>query len=199
MPVMKRFLVTAALFIVAACTTPAPPRPAMQALSVAGDFGFSDRTIDADTIEVTYRGAAVRISARNPRGDSRVEAEKAKVRDLALLHAARLAQERGIAALRIVSEKTDSDIDVQSYPQCRPSPFWGYPGISHYGGYYGYHPGFGYGWPGYDCWDNRWAKARAVAILTIDLVAVPAAGDGSLSAAGTITRLEKTYAGATYP
>lgn len=170
----------------------------MQALSVAGNFGFSDRNVDGDTIEVTYRGAEVKVSARNPRADSRVTAEREKVHDLALLRAARIAQERGIAALRIVTEKSDTDIDVQSYPRCRPAPFWGYPGFGYYG--YGYRHGYGYGWPEpYICTENRWASAKAISTITVDLVAQPVAGDQSLSAVETIARLEKIYAGATYP
>ena len=169
----------------------------MQALSVAGNFGFSERNIDADTVEITYRGAAVSVSARNPRGDSRVIAEKEKVRDLALLRAAQVAKERGIAALRIVSERSDTDVDARSYPRCRPAPFWGYPGFGYYGYRYGY--GYGYGWPNdFYCTQTRWAKARAVSVLTVDLVAAPVAGDQSLNAAETIARLEKIYAGATY-
>lgn len=167
----------------------------MQALSAAGNFGFSERNVDADTIEVTYRGAEVKVSARNPRGDSRVMAEKEKVRDLALLRAAQVAKERGVPALRVVSEKSDMDIDVQSYPRCRPAPFWGYPGF----GYYGHRYGYGYGWPyDYYCTETRWATARAIAVLTVDLVTSPATGDQSLNAAETIARLEKIYAGATY-
>ncbi|WP_374313306.1 hypothetical protein [Dongia sp.] len=178
----------------AACTTPPPPRPAMQALSAAGNFGFMDRVVDADTIEVTYLGAEVRVSASNPRGDTRVAAEKEKVRDLAVLRAARMAQERGIVALRIVTEKTDSDINVQSYPHCRPAPFWGYPGF----GYYGHRHGY-YGWPDdYICSERRWATARAKSIIIVDFVAAPVAGDLSVSTAETVTRLEKIYAGATY-
>lgn len=189
-----------AVLVVAGCANPAPPRPAMQALIVAGDFGFSDRQVDTDTIEVTYRGASVSVSARNPRADSRVAAEKEKVHDLALLRAARIAQERGVSALKIVGEKTDSDIDVQSYPHCRPAPFWGYPGFGYYGYRHGYGLGYGYGWPYNDyCSEYRSAKVRAVSVLTVDLIAKPALGDQSVAAADTIARLEKIYAAATYP
>ncbi len=201
-------LATAAL-VLAACTTPAPPRPAMQPLSVAGNFGFSDRNVDDDTVEVTYRGAEVTVSSRTPREDARISAEKEKVHDLALLRAARIAQERGIPAIRIVSEKTDSDVDVQSYPRCRAAPFWGapgfwgYPGYGYgYGGYgYGYrhHRGY-YGWPDdYACSETRSAKGKATSVLTVDLVKAPAASDAVLSTAETITRLEKIYATSTYP
>ena len=172
----------------------------MQALVAAGDFGFSDRQVDSDTIEVTYRGAAVAVSARNPRADFRVAAEKEKVHDLALLRAARIAQERGIPALKVVGDKTDSDIDVQSYPRCRPAPFWGYPGFGYYGYRHGYGLGYGYGWPYNDyCSEYRSAKVRAVSVLTVDLIAMPVPGDQSVAASDTIARLEKTYAGATYP
>ena len=178
----------------AACTTPLPPRPAMQALSAAGNFGFSERTIDSDTIEVTYRGATVRVSANNPRSDPRVAEENERVRDLALLRAAQIAQERGVPALHIATETTDSDIDAQSRPNCRPAPFWGYPRY----GYYGYNHGF-YGWPDdFICSERRWATAKANSILTVDLVSQPVPGDQSLSVAETIARLEKIYAGATY-
>jgi len=173
----------------------------MQPLSVAGDFGFSDRDVDADTVEITYHGAEVKLSASNPRGDARISSEKDKVHDLALLRAARIAQERGAPAFRVVSEKTDSDIDVQSYPRCAAAPFWG-PGFGYYGHRHAYGYGYGgYGWPyyGYPCSERRWASGKAVSVLTVDLVSKPAAGDQSLGTAETIAKLEKIYSGATYP
>lgn len=172
----------------------------MQPLSVAGNFGFSDRDIDADTIEVTYRGADVQISAREPRADSRVIAEKEKVHDLALLRAAQIAQERGVKNFRVVSEKTDSDVDVRSYPRCRAAPYWG-PGFWG-GGYYGYRRSYGgyYGWPGpdYMCSENRRATGNAVAVLVVDLVGQPSANEQVLKTDETVTRLQKIYAGSTY-
>lgn len=184
----------------AACTTPAPPRPALQPLAIAGNFGYTDRKIDPDTIEVTYRGAEVRVNSRNSRNDSRVAAEKVKVRDLALLHGAKLAKEQGAVAVRIVNEKVDSDIDVRSRPSCRPGPFFG--GFGYGYGYwphrYGYYGG---GWPGYyDCYERRWAKTKVMATLTLDLLPAPDASDASVEPVATaIDRLEKIYAGATYP
>ena len=196
---MMRFLSAiafSAAMLLAGCTTPAPPRPAMQPLSVAGNFGFSEKDIDSDTIEVTYRGAAIQISAREPRADSRVIAEKEKVHDLALLRAGQIAQERGVKAIRVVSEKTDSDIDVQSYPRCRPAPFWGYPGFG-YG--YGHRYSGYYGWPNdYMCSENRSARGKAVSVLTIDLVREPTSTDTVLQVDETVSRLQRTYANSTY-
>ncbi len=195
---VRIILLACAALAVAACATPEPPRPAMQALAVAGNFGFSDRVIDEDTVEVTYRGAKIKISPSAPRTDSRILAEKEKVHDLALLRAARIAQERGVPALRVVAEKTDSDVDVRSYPRCRPAPFWGYPAFGYGYGYYGYRPY--YGWPGdYYCSENRSASGKAISVLTVDLIAKPDPSAPTLSTAETIDRLEKKYAGVTYP
>ncbi|WP_374375545.1 hypothetical protein [Dongia sp.] len=201
---LSKLLAVLALGVgLSACAASTPPRPAMQPLAVAGNFGFTDRKIDADTIEVTYRGAEVSVNSRNARNDTRLEAEKLKVRDLALLHGAKLAKEQGAASVRVASERVDSDVDVNSQPRCRPSPFWGPPGFwghGYYGhGYYGH--GY-YGWPGpyYDCYESRWAKARATAVLTLDLLPADAPKDETAQPVGpTIERLEKTYAGATYP
>lgn len=198
----KILLLAPLILAVAACTTvpPPPPRPAMQPLSVAGNFGFSERDIDADTVEVTYRGAEVPISTRAPRTDPRVTAEKEKVRGLALLRAARIAQERGASSLRIASENTDSDIDVRSHPRCRVAPLWSRNGF--WGPGFGYGLGYRnyYGWSDdYICTETRTARARATAVLVVDLIADPKSGPLSLSALETIARLEKMYAGATYP
>ncbi|MBK8157782.1 MAG: hypothetical protein IPK59_02970 [Rhodospirillaceae bacterium] len=194
-PDLRPILLVVAAIAAAGCSTPAPPRPAMQPLAVAGSFGFSERDVDSDTIEVTYRGAEIRISSQNPRGDSRILAEKEKVHDLALLRAARIARERGMPVFRIVTEKTDSDVDVRSHPRCRPAPFWGYPA---YGYGFGYRPY--YGWPSdYYCSENRTATSRAISVLTVDLIAVSEGTAPLMSTAETITRLEKIYAGTTYP
>lgn len=204
---MKRrkgsWIVLLVAFTIASCGTPAPPRPVMQPLSVAGNFGFSERDVDADTVEVTYRGAEIQVSSRTPRADSRVIAEKQKVRDLALLRAAQIAQERGIASIQVVSEMTDSDIDVQSYPRCRPAPFWGAPGFWGYG-YPPYRYGYGYrnfyGWPDdYTCSDSRRARGKATAVVIVDLIAHPEPAGQALSTADTIARLERLYANSTYP
>jgi hypothetical protein len=195
---LRLFAILGLVAALAACSTPRPPRPAMQPLAVAGDFGFSDRKIDDDTIEVIYRGAQISVNSRDARNDTRLEAEKLKVRDLALLRAARLAQERGFSQFKVVNERLDSDTDVRSRPRCHPSPFWG----SYWGhpGYYGYRNYYGWPGPAYDCYESRWAKGRAIATLTIDLLPPGAAPDPAAEpVADTITRLEKTYAGVTYP
>jgi hypothetical protein len=46
-----------------ACTTPAPPKPAMVPLGQTGDFGYRANDLDPSRIEVTYIGAAVKVPA----------------------------------------------------------------------------------------------------------------------------------------
>ena len=64
-------------------------------------FTASDRTV-IYLGEVTYRGEAVRVSASNPRDDSRTQAEQDKAHDLALWRAAQIAQtDRQIRAAQL--------------------------------------------------------------------------------------------------
>src|SRR3954471_5588013 len=121
---MLRVLAAVLLISLAACATPAP-KPAMVALGTGGgDFGYSSKDLGPDRIEVTYRGAAVSVSASNPRDDSRTKAEQDKAHDLALWRAVQIAQERGKAGLKIENENRDSDVEVQRRSYYRPSPFY---------------------------------------------------------------------------
>jgi hypothetical protein len=63
-------------FLLSACATPEPPKPAMAPFGVNGDFGYSERDLGTDAaghsrIEVTYRGESVKVDPRNPRDDFR--------------------------------------------------------------------------------------------------------------------------------
>src|SRR5262249_46505926 len=96
----------------AACTTPPPPKPAMVPLGQTGDFGYSDRDLGQDRIEVTYTGSTIPASPQAGRADSRVRAEQAKIHDLALWRAAQIADQRGMAAMKIENETRDTDLQV---------------------------------------------------------------------------------------
>jgi hypothetical protein len=119
-----RFLAAALLAAaVGACATP-PPKPAMVPLGQTGDFGYSERDLGPDRIEVTYTGATIPVSASQGRNDSRVTAELAKIHDLAVWRAAQIADQRGMAAMRIENETRDSNVNVtQQYVQ-HYSPFY---------------------------------------------------------------------------
>src|SRR5688572_16554982 len=117
MPTMKRRtgsvakLLAAAFLatLVAACAAP-PPKPAMVPLGQTGDFGYSERDVGTDRIEVTYTGSNVRVSSSQGKEDSRLVAERAKTRDLAIWRAAQIADQRGMAAMRTDDEARDTAV-----------------------------------------------------------------------------------------
>jgi hypothetical protein len=202
---MLRVLTAVLLISLAACATPAPPRPAMVALGTSGDFGYSSKDLGPDRVEVTYRGDAVPVEVSNPREDARTKMELDKAHDLALWRAAQIAQERGQAAFKIDDERRNSDVEVQRRTYYRPSPFYDpfwdpyddpfYPGRRHrpflYGGYGGPFP--------YTQQQVRSATARAEITLTVTLYPEfdPKAAD-VLSTADTLAKLQATRAGAVY-
>jgi len=86
-PVAKLFAAALLATLVAACAAPVP-KPAMVPLGQTGDFGYSERDVGTDRIEVTYTGSNIRVSSTEGRDDSRLVAEREKTRDLAIWRAA---------------------------------------------------------------------------------------------------------------
>lgn len=201
---MLRVLAAVLLISLAACATPAPPKPAMVALGTGGgDFGYTSKDLDSDRIEVTYRGEAVSVSASNPRDDSRTKAEQDKAHDLALWRAAQIAQERGKAGLKVESENRDSDIEVQRRSTYRPNPFydpfWG-PYDDPFWPRHGYYrrPFLYDDWP-YSYQQLQTATARAEIKLTVRLYPeYDPKVDGMLSTAETLSKLQAARSGAVY-
>ncbi|HEV8391146.1 MAG TPA: hypothetical protein VGQ35_14950 [Dongiaceae bacterium] len=190
-------LVMAAL--AAACATPVP-KPAMVPLGQTGDFGYSERDVGQDRIEVTYTGSNIRVSSSQGKDDSRVKAEQAKIHDLALWRAAQIADQRGMAAMKIENEARNTDVEitrqyVQSYP-----PFG-------YGPYYPYYwrrhgfccgPSWFYDDP-YYYQPVRRANAQSIATLTVQLLKQYDPADKTqLPVKETLTNLQSARAGAAY-
>lgn len=185
-----------------ACTTPAPPKPAMVPLGQTGDFGYSANDLAADRIEVTYTGAAVKVPTDANRSDPRVQAELAKTRDLALWRAAQIADERGMAAMKIEKENSDTDVQVTRQYVARPYPFA-------YGGYccgyahrhYGYYGGGPWWFNDYPYYYQpvRRAAGRVTTTLTVQLFKVRNLDDSTqLSVADTLKSLQTQRTGAVY-
>jgi hypothetical protein len=202
MPTMKRRtgsvakLLAAAFLatLVAACAAP-PPKPAMVPLGQTGDFGYSERDVGTDRIEVTYTGSNVRVSSSQGKEDSRLVAERAKTRDLAIWRAAQIADQRGMAAMKIESEARDTDVQV----------------TRDYG--YGYAPYYPYRYRRYGYWGRpswfyddpfyyqpvRRAYGQAVTTLTVQLLKQYDPSDKTqLSVKETLTRLQSARSGAAY-
>jgi hypothetical protein len=181
--------------LLAGCTTPPPPRPAMVPLGQTGDFGYSERDLGDNRIEVTYTGATIPVSSRAGRDDARVKAELAKIHDLALWRAAQIADQRGMAAMKIENETRDTDLQVtQQYVQ-RVSPF--YDPFWHHR-----HYCCGPGWFDDDPYyyqPVRRADAQAVTTLTVQLLKQYDPHDArQLPVKDTLTRLQSARAGAVY-
>lgn len=194
-------VVTLAAAGLGGCTTPPPPKPAMVPVGQTGDFGYSAHDLDGDRIEVTYTGAAVKVPSGADRTDAAVQAELAKTRDLALWRAAQIADERGMAALKIEKETRDTDINVTRQLVARPAPFyapyhWGPYGHRYYG-YYGY-PGWFYDDPFYYRTVRR-AAGRVTTTLTVQLFKTRNPDDATqLSVADTLAKLKAERSGAVY-
>jgi hypothetical protein len=197
--ILALFVVLAACSL-GACTTPAPPKPAMVPIGQTGDFGYSMHDLDANRIEVTYTGAAVRVPTDADRDDAAVRAELAKTHDLALWRAAQIADERGMEALKIEKETRDTDINVSRQVVARPAPFyrpyhWGPYGYRY--GYYGY-PGWFYDDPYYYRTVRR-AAGRVTTTLTVQLLKTRDPNDAAqLSVPDTLAKLKTERSGAVY-
>jgi hypothetical protein len=178
--------------LAAACTAPVP-KPAMVPLGQTGDFGYSERDVGTDRIEVTYTGSTIRVSSS---ADSRLVAERAKTRDLAIWRAAQIADQRGMAAMKIENEERDTGLQVT----------WDYYGH----GYGSYYP---YGWRRYGYWGSpswfyddpyyyqpvRRAYGQSVTTLTLQLLNLYDPNDAAqLPVKETLTRLQSARSGAAY-
>lgn len=201
---MRVFLLSL-LLALAACTTPAPPKPAMVPLGTTGDFGYSSKELGPDRIEVTYRGAPVAVSVSDPRDDSRARAEVDKTHDLALWRVAQIASERGKGGFKIENENRDSDIVVQNRTYHRPNPFYD-PFFTPYNDpfwpryrrpYYPYYDD-DLDWP-YRIERVRSATARAKITLVVTLYqSFDPKVAGMQSTAETLSKLKAARSGAVY-
>lgn len=193
----RLFAAVIAAALTTACATP-PPKPAMVPLGQTGEFGYSARDLGQDRIEVTYTGADIRVSSSAGRDDARVKAEQAKTHDLALWRAAQIADQRGMAAMRIENETRDTDVEVTRQYVQRLAPF-GY-GHPFYWRRHGYccGPGLFYDDPFY-YQPVRRAEAQAVTTLTVQLLEQYDRNDTTqLPVKETLARLQSTRAGAVY-
>jgi hypothetical protein len=185
--------------LVAACATPAP-KPAMVPLGQIGDFGYSERDLGQDRIEVTYTGSNIRVSSSQGKNDSRVTAEQAKIRDLALWRAAQIADQRGKAAMKIVNETRDTDVQVTRQYVQSIAPFRPYHGYPYYWRRHGYccGPSWFYDDPFYYRPVNR-ANAQSVTTLSVQLLHEYDPNDkAQLPVKETLARLSTARAGAAY-
>lgn len=175
----------------AACSQKPMP-PLMSPISQVTDFGYSNRDLAGDRIEVVYLGPSYRVSTWRSSRQEAVDQAKAQAEELATWRAAQVALARSKPAFEVVDRHTNVQVDVRDYYD--PYPM-GWPG------YYGYYP---YRWaraPYYPVWPgytrNRDAHAQAEAKLTVQLL--DKAKPGALDAKETVDRLSQKYGPAAVP
>jgi hypothetical protein len=177
----------------------APPRPAMVAFGSVGDFGYSETRLADDRYQVRYVEPRLRVSTNKTERDTAIAAAKQRSYDLALWRAAQLAVDRGFAALSVVQDRRDADVDVTTRRVYGASPFVGFgyygsPGWDH-GPWFPYH----YGYPYYPYYPYERASASARVSVMLQVRFLRTAGDGAVDAAATIETMQRRYAGATFP
>lgn len=174
-------LMAALVGALAACQSAAPQPPLLSSLDQAKRYGYADRTLGPDRLEVAYFGPRRVLTSFSPNpSDAETQPARAEAADLATWHAADVALGRGFKGFRIV----DRDIHVDSAPGAfsfgsgmDPVPTWRYPG------------GFIYGPQFYAAPANAYVQVRAT--LTVELRNELTPGD--YDAAATIERLRAAY------
>lgn len=198
-----RPLLIASLLIVAGCAAKPPPTvPAMAALGVTGDYGYSETALAPDLYTVAFVSPSLSAHGDPAQGYG-LDGEKQRVAALARWRAAQLAQEKGYAAFRVENESRDADVHVENPPgpppyvsapmrttmsgtpcrwDCdRPIGYWGDPYFN----------------PVYDEWYRRGhSSGRVTATLTVRML--PALVPGAEDAAQTEARLRAAYAAAVF-
>jgi len=173
----------------------------MVPLGSSGDFGYAQRDLAPDRVEVSYRGDAVPVSAAVPRDDPRSKAQLDLAHDLALWRAAQIAAERGKAGLKIEIENRDSDVVVQQRNYYRASPY-NDPVFDPYDDPFwpGYRRPFDHGFgPQYRFEQVRTATTRAIVSLTVTLFqGFDPKVEGMFPVSDILARMQAVRSGAVY-
>jgi len=163
----------------------------MVPLGSRGDYGYTENTLSADSIEVTYQGPPIGVSAHAPRSDSRLKTEEVRIYNLTLLRAAQIAATRSMPGFQLLHTEYNHEFYIESHVV--PSMFYHY---GYYGGwhrrsdgYYRYRPF----WFNDNYAIHRYAKARVLVKLTIKLLSQTdkAANSPFYDTRETLTRLDK--------
>jgi hypothetical protein len=194
--------------LLAACSTPSPPQPAMVPMGPSGNYGYSEVMLQPDHYQVSYLTPPIKVSIDRTDRESEIAAAKTKTHDLALWRAAQLGREKGFSALKITDEHTDTNVNTNVQRSYQPS-FYGYYGYGYqrrypggfgpvpwfpgdYPGYYPYDYGPGYG----DYYERRRSSVNVDSRLDVQFF--KAIQDDAQSIDTVIDDMTKKYAQATW-
>ena len=157
--------------------------PLLSPLEQAKRYGYSERELAPDRVEVSYQGPRHTLPTGSPTvPEAQVAPVRAEALDLATWRAAALALARGFTGLRVVERQSFVDARPDFLYDAGPWPTWRYTALV-------------YGAPGYAGALAVYVQARAT--ITVQLVATPQGDD--LDAAETIARLRAAHPGAEGP
>ena len=172
--------------VLAACSqTPRPPL--MSPIAQVVDYGYADRDLGNDRVEVTYLGPSYRVSTWRSSRQEAVDQARAQAEELATWRAAQVALARGKPAFDIVDRRSNVEVDIRQHYD--PYPFgWAPYGYSHYPYYWARAP-FYSPWPAFGSYRDAYAQAEAA--LTVRLL--DEVQPGALDARETANRLTSKY------
>lgn len=174
------FSVAAAALLLSACGT-AELRPLMTSWNAGVGFGYSEKRLDDDRIEVRYVTPFIRTALDAKKHGDKADRLRELAYELGLWRAAQLAIDGKRATFAVESRK--DEIDVESYDET--------PRVQRYGLA---HPQGGYRFiqtPSPE-FRSAWMQARAVLIITLK----GKADKGDLDARATADRMATKHAGA---
>lgn len=107
--------------LLAGCAAAPPPaKPLMSPLADARTFGYSERSVASDRVEVTYLAPTRRVSLDRTERTAEIAGARRLAEDLALWRAAQVAIARKAAAFRVVDRRSDANLllreQLEGYP-----------------------------------------------------------------------------------
>ncbi|MDH3232389.1 MAG: hypothetical protein OEQ29_02605 [Alphaproteobacteria bacterium] len=183
------------VFIAGCAGAPPPAPPLMSPLSEAKYFGYSERTVGPDQIEVTYLAPARRVALDRAKRAADIARARELAEDIALWRAAQVAMTRKARAFRVLNRRSDANLELREriegyphypfflhrHPRDRRSRF------SHYGFYRGYP---------YDPFLSIGRDARVQVQATVTIALLKRKGPRTIDPSATAARLRAKYPGA---
>jgi len=174
----------------AGCAEIAPPqKPLMSPLSEARTFGYSERSLAADQVEVSYLAPAQEVPLDRAARTAEIAKARALAEDLALWRAAQVAIARKAGAFRIINRRSDANLELRERLE-------GYPYVPYYYrrrrhrpfGYYGLHP--------YDPFFRIDRDARVQVKATVTIALMRRRGRSTIDPQATEAAMRGKYPGA---
>jgi len=151
--------------VAAGCAEVAPPRmPLMSPLSEARTFGYSERSLAADQVEVSYVAPVRDVPLDRAARAAEIAKARTLAEDLALWRAAQVAIARKAAGFQVINRRSDSNLELRERLE-------GYSYVPYYFRHRRHRP---FGYYGLDPYDpffriDRDARVQVKATITIAL------------------------------